>query len=160
VNGDGAAAAELRATAASIPNLRVVGFQPAERLAEVLATGDVHVVPLRRGLGRVSVPSKTYSILAAGRPVVASIDPGTEVPRILEASGAGIAVAPDDPDAFTEALARLLADPDDAARRGAAGRRWVEAAASPAAVASCYEGLVASLGRAAARRHGKRTARR
>ncbi len=43
----------------------------------MLATGDVHLVPLRAGLGSVSVPSKTYSILAAGRPVVASIDPGT-----------------------------------------------------------------------------------
>jgi colanic acid biosynthesis glycosyl transferase WcaI len=123
-------------------------------------------VPLRRGLGRVSVPSKTYSILAAGRPVVASIDPGTEVPRILQASGAGIAVAPDDADAFTAAIAGLLADPDEAARQGAAGRQWVEAAASPAAVAAAYEALVAAVARrpgaSRGRRggHGKRTARR
>ena len=51
INGDGAARRELEASAAGIPNLRFSGYQPAGRLAEVLATGDVHVVPLRAGLG-------------------------------------------------------------------------------------------------------------
>ena len=159
VNGDGAAAGEVRAAASSVANLRVVGYQPAERLAEVLASGDVHVVPLRRGLGRVSVPSKTYSILAAGRPVVAAIDQGTEVPRILEASGGGIAVAPDDADAFTAAVASLVRDPGRASAMGAAGRRWVEVSASPEAVAIAYEALIRDL-RTVPRRHGKGTARR
>ena len=63
------------------------------RLAEVLATGDLHVVPLKTGLASVSVPSKTYSILAAGRPLLASIDPGTEVARIVEPAGCGRAGA-------------------------------------------------------------------
>jgi colanic acid biosynthesis glycosyl transferase WcaI len=145
VNGGGVAAPALRDSGSAIPNVRFAGYQPAERLAEVLATGDVHVVPLRRGLGRVSVPSKTYSILAAGRPVVAAIDPGTEVPRILDASGAGVAVPPDDVDAFVEAIGGLVDDPDRAARMGAAGRRWVERAASPRAVAATYESLIADL---------------
>ena len=147
VNGQGAARAELEDAARDLPNVRFGDYQPAERLSEVLATGDVHVVPLRRGLGRVSVPSKTYSILAAGRPVVAAIDPGTEVPRMLDASGGGIAVGPDDPDAFVGALCDLLDLPDRGASMGAAGRRWVETAASPAAVAAAYEALVTGLRR-------------
>jgi colanic acid biosynthesis glycosyl transferase WcaI len=147
VNGDGAAAGDVRAAAASLANLRVVGFQPTDRLAEVLATGDVHVVPLRAGLGNVSVPSKTYSILAAGRPIVAAIDGGTEVPRILGASGAGLAVAPDDADAFVEAVRSLVDDPDRASAMGAAGRAWVTSSASPAAVAASYEALVRSVAR-------------
>lgn len=145
INGDGAARAELERRAADLPNVRFGDFQPAERLNELLATGDVHVVPLRAGLGRVSVPSKTYSILAAGRPVVAAIDPGTEVPRMLAASGAGEAVPPDDPVAFVAALGRMLARDDLGAGLGLAGRRWVEGAASPAAVAAAYEHLVAEL---------------
>ena len=72
----------------------------------------------RRASGRVSVPSKTYSILAAGRPVLAAIDPGTEVPRLLAASGGGVAVPPDDLEAFCTALDALLADPDHAAGHG------------------------------------------
>ena len=77
----------------------------------MLAAADIHVVPLKRGLGRSSVPSKTYSILAAGRAVLASVDRGTEVERIVERSGAGVSVPPDDAEAFTKALSRLVAAP-------------------------------------------------
>ena len=113
--------------------------------SELLATGDLHVVPLRRGLAHVSVPSKTYSILAAGRPVLAAIDAGTTIPRILEESGAGVSVAPDDPEQFTAAIADLVADRPRLATMGKAGRRWVESAASPAAVAQSYEALIREL---------------
>lgn len=147
VNGDGSARAALQAEAADLRNLRFGGYQPAERVPEVLATGDIHLVPLKRGLGRVSVPSKTYSILAAGRPVLAAIDPGTEVPRMLAASGGGVAVPPDDLPAFCTALQSLLDDPAAATAMGLAGRRWVESAASPHAVARAYERLIRDLGR-------------
>ncbi len=149
INGDGAARSTLQAQAADLTNVRFSGYQPKERVPEVLATGDVHLVPLKAGLGRVSVPSKTYSILAAGRPVLAAIDPGTEVPRMLAASGGGVAVPPDDLEAFCQALDGLLADPSASASMGAAGREWVLGAASPSAVASAYEHLIRSLGRGA-----------
>ena len=142
----GAAGAARPAPLAS-RNVRFAGYVPDDRLVELLATGDVHAVPLRRGLGSVSVPSKTYSILAAGRPIVAAIDPGTEVPRILAAAGAGVAVAPDDVDAFAAAVGRLVDEPVTAASMGEQGRRWVLGAASPSAVAEAYERLIAELRR-------------
>jgi len=147
INGDGAARTTLEELAADLPNVRFSGYQPAERLAEVLATGDIHLVPLKAGLGRVSVPSKTYSILAAGRPVLAAIDPGTEVPRILAESGGGICVAPDDPGAFRKALQHLADDTAGRDEMGVAGRRWVEHAASPAAIAQAYADLIVELNR-------------
>ena len=153
INGDGAARPALEASAADLPNVRFAGYIEPDRLAELLATGDVHVVPLRAGLGRVSVPSKTYSIMAAGRPVVAAIDPDTAVPRILADSGAGLAVPPDDPTAFVEAIRRLVADPDRCARMGAAGRTWVEDHASPRAVGESYDRIVGSLQPAVAGTH-------
>jgi colanic acid biosynthesis glycosyl transferase WcaI len=151
VNGAGAALADLRARAASRPNVRFVDLQPRERLAEVLASADVHVVPLKRGLARSSVPSKTYSILASGRPVVASVDPGTEVARTVEAAQAGLAVPPEDPEAFTRAVRAVLADPLAAEAMGARGRQFVEEWASPAAVARRYAELFSEL---TARRSG------
>ncbi|MBK5333750.1 MAG: glycosyltransferase, partial [Ilumatobacteraceae bacterium] len=145
INGDGAALDSLRALADGLTNVRFSGYQPVARLPEVLATGDIHLVPLKSGLGRVSVPSKTYSILAAGRPVLAAVDPGTEVPRIVAESGAGVCVTPDDAAAFCDALQRLADDPDGRHRMAVAGRRWVELAASPAAVARAYADLVVEL---------------
>jgi colanic acid biosynthesis glycosyl transferase WcaI len=145
INGDGAARATLQQLADGAPNIRFSGYQPANRLAEVLATGDIHLVPLKAGLGRVSVPSKTYSILAAGRPVLAAIDPGTEVPRILAESGGGVCVPPDDLAAFQDALQRLADDASGRQSMALAGRKWVEHAASPAAVARAYADLIVEL---------------
>jgi colanic acid biosynthesis glycosyl transferase WcaI len=145
INGDGAARRSLQDQAEGLSNVRFSGYQPMQRLPEVLATGDIHLVPLRRGLGRVSVPSKTYSTLAAGRPVLASIDECTEVPRILADSGAGLAVAPDDPAAFRDALERLVDDPAESRAMGVRGRRWVGNIASPEAVARAYEELIVEL---------------
>jgi colanic acid biosynthesis glycosyl transferase WcaI len=145
INGGGAAREGLQRQAVGLDNVRFVDFQPRERLPEVLAAADIHVVPLKRGLARASVPSKTYSILAAGRPLVASVDEGTEVARLVERSGAGLAVPPDDSDAFVAAVTKLLDAPELVAEMGKAGRAFVEDWASPAATAQSYESLFREL---------------
>ena len=145
INGDGAARPELQAAAGNMTNLHFVGYQPIERLPEVLASGDVHVVALKAGLGDVSVPSKTYSSLAAARPVVASIDRDTEIPRLLAAAGAGVSVAPGDSTALIRAIRGVVDEPQRALRYGEAGRRWVVAEASPAAVGAAYDQLMRSV---------------
>ncbi len=146
VNGGGVAAADLRREAADLPNLTVVDYQPAARVPEVLASADVHVVPLKRGLAASSVPSKTYAALAAGRPLLASIDEGSEVARVVEESGAGLAVPPDDPEAFVAAVEELVDDPERRRAMGVRGRAWAERCASPASAAEAYARLFAELG--------------
>lgn len=157
VNGGGSGLEAVKADAAGLPNVVFAPFEPPERLSGLLATGDVHLVLLKRGLAKASVPSKLYSILASGRPVLASVDEGTEVARTVEAAGAGLAVPPDDADAFCAALDRLLDDPDGARVMGERGRTFVEGWASPAAVAERYEVLFDELcGRRAAFRTRRR----
>ncbi len=141
INGEGAALKSLQQQARGLTNVSFVPAQPVERLPELLAAGDIHVVPLKRGLAASSVPSKTYSIMAAGRPIVASVDIGSEVALLMERSGGGLAVPPDDPEMFTKSIRRLIDTPEEAATMGAAGRRFVEGWASPAAVAESYEKL-------------------
>ncbi|MEM7140522.1 MAG: glycosyltransferase family 4 protein [Actinomycetota bacterium] len=136
VNGGGSTRPGLEEAAADLDNVVFVDFQPPERLPEVLAAGDIHVIALRTGLGRSSVPSKMYSILAAGRPVFASVDAGTEVVRVVERTGAGLAVAPDDAEAFRDGLLELLAV--DRSEMGERGRAFVEEWVSPAGVAAAY----------------------
>jgi colanic acid biosynthesis glycosyl transferase WcaI len=115
-------------------------------VSEVLASGDIHVVLLKAGLGAVSVPSKTYSILAAARPVVAAIDSDTEVTRILAASGAGTVVSPDNSKLFISALQAMNEDLDASRRMGLSGRQWVQSHVSPTVVAGSYLDLCNSLG--------------
>jgi colanic acid biosynthesis glycosyl transferase WcaI len=141
INGDGAARKKLEEDCAQLANVYFGDYQPIERLSEVLATGDIHLVPLRAGLASVSVPSKSYSILAAGRPMLAAIDPGTEIPNMLEQSGAGVAVEPDNSAVFIEALSQLVSKRNQLHEMGASGRTWVETHASPASVAAQYEAI-------------------
>ena len=143
INGDGAARKSLQdeVRATDIDNVYFADYQPIERLSEVLASGDIHVVPLKTGLASVSVPSKMYSILSAGRPVVAAIDSGTEIPRTLAESGAGIAVAPENEAEFISALQILISDGAKRVAMGALGRTWVEHHASAGAVAKRYEAI-------------------
>ena len=141
INGEGAARESLKKSAHGLSNVRFGDYQDVSRLSEVLATGDIHVVPLKRGLGSVSVPSKTYSILASGRPVLAAVDLDTEVPRILVAADAGVCVEPDNSAAFISALRAMTLDPKTLSEMGERGRKWVENHASPASVAQRYEAL-------------------
>jgi colanic acid biosynthesis glycosyl transferase WcaI len=156
INGGGSARVELEQRARGMANVRFIDRQPRARLPEVLAAADLHVVPLRKGLARSSVPSKLYSILAAARPVVASVDAGTEVANTVLAAGAGLAVGPDDAEAFTKALARALAEPEQLQAWGQAGRAFVERWPSPAQVAEAYEDLFEGL--LASRRSGRTAA--
>lgn len=145
INGQGAARPELKRRARGLSNVLFVDMQPLERLPEVLSAGDIHLVPLKRGLARSSVPSKTYSILAAARPLIASVDPGSEIARLTDMSRGGIAVPPEDAEALTKAIRQLVDAPEERRRMGAAGRRFVEGWASPGAVATAYEELVSEL---------------
>ena len=145
VNGEGSARSELEAQAAGVFNIRFVNYQDAGRLSEVLASADVHVVPLKTGLGAVSVPSKAYSIMAAGRPLLAAIDADSEVARIVENVGCGRVVAPDQPEAFIAALSSMLENRDEMAEMGVKGRSWVVENASPHAVGEAYHQLLATL---------------
>ena len=144
INGEGSRRTELESLADGLGNVVFVDFQPAERLAEVLAAGDVHVIALRRGLAASSVPSKLYSILAAGRPVLAALDSGTEVADVVDSQGAGLVVAAEDQPSFTAAVLELV-DEADLAAMGSAGREYVSQCASPAGVAAAYGELFEEL---------------
>lgn len=124
--GDGAARPflEARARALKLPNLRLLPLQPRARFFELLAQADVCLVTQQRSVADIVFPSKVITLLAAGRAVIGSLSPGSEVARVLSESGAGITVAPEDPRALADAVMRLRTDPSLLARRGRAGRAY------------------------------------
>ena len=146
INGSGSARSSLERAAEGLENVVMVPRQPRERLAEVLAAADLHIVMLSRGLGHASVPSKLYSILAAGRPVVARVDAGTEVARMVTEAKAGQAIPPEDPEALAQAIAVVVRDRERAVAQGRAGRRFVEKWPTAADVAQRYEALFTEIG--------------
>ena len=100
--------------------LRLLPYQPYERLPEVLASGDVLVSVLEPEAGAFSVPSKVLAYLCAGRPLLVSLPSGNLASRVVERSGGGLLVPPRDADALSAAAETLL---DDEPRRHELGRR-------------------------------------
>jgi colanic acid biosynthesis glycosyl transferase WcaI len=102
--------------------VRFLPYQPVERVPHVMMAGDVHIVTIRRGLEGVVVPSKIYSILAAGRPVLAVAAENSDAARIVIESGCGMAANPDDPADVAAAIRELRKDPARLAKMGARAR--------------------------------------
>ena len=67
--GDGANRARIEESAQGLENVRFLPFRPFSQVPNVMAAGDLQVITVKPGLEGVVVPSKLYSILAAGRPV-------------------------------------------------------------------------------------------
>ncbi len=87
--------------------VRLLPFQPHGRLAEVLGSADLLVVLLEPTANTFSVPSKTWSYLCAGRPVL-GLMPGDNQAAGVLAEGAGAVFAPDG--AGVDAAAAWVAD--------------------------------------------------
>jgi colanic acid biosynthesis glycosyl transferase WcaI len=120
--GDGANRAELEKSAMNARNVKFLPFRPVDQVPHVMMAGDLHIITVKRGLEGVVVPSKLYSTLAAGRPVLAIAAAESDAARIVTASGCGIAADPDDPMAVAAAIRELRSDPDRLAEMGRRAR--------------------------------------
>ena len=122
--GDGVARPELERAASALPNVAFRPLVPAEQLNELLNEADIHVLPQRADAEDLVFPSKLTNMLASGRPVVATANPGTQIAMLLE--GCGLTVPPQDPAALAAALRSLADDPERRSSLGAQARRTAE----------------------------------
>jgi colanic acid biosynthesis glycosyl transferase WcaI len=121
------------------PALRLLPYQPYDRLAEVLASGDVLVAVLEPEAGAFSVPSKILAYLCAARPLLVSVPAGNLAARVVERSGGGVVVPPQDPQALLTTAEALLEDEQlrrDLSRRA---RAYAEATFDIDAVVTRFE---------------------
>jgi glycosyltransferase involved in cell wall biosynthesis len=117
--GDGAD--ELAAAAGNRADVRVVGYQPADRLSEVLSSADAVVALLEPDAGKFSVPSKVLSYLSAGRPIVALLP--AQNPAAADVLAAGGYVGEPTSEGAAGAAAWLSGPVRDRAALATIGRR-------------------------------------
>lgn len=101
-----------------ISNVVFAPYQDKDKLKYSLGAGDVHFVVNSKGIKGVSVPSKLYGVMAAGRPVLGILEEGTEARMIIEESKCGIVVSPGDYKAI-ENLIQYYIDTKDGVNRKA-----------------------------------------
>jgi colanic acid biosynthesis glycosyl transferase WcaI len=138
---------QLRAEAAApaLGNVVLLPFQPVEAVPEMYASADAGLVLLRAAIGVESVPSKTYTIMASGRPVVASVAEASDTAALVRQAECGLWALPESAAALAAAIRRLKADPAMCQRLGRNGRQAVEAQFTRQAVARQYVELFGSL---------------
>ena len=108
----------------NIGNVTLLPFQPYEDISHVFSLGDVSLVISKPGVGANSVPSKTWSIMSASRPVLANFDEN-ELKSIVENNNCGIFTKAGDKVAFTDAILKLYNDRELCKKMGANGRKFV-----------------------------------
>lgn len=107
-----------------IKNLRLLPLQPAERVKFVYSMGDVCLVCCKEGLGGSAMPSKTWSILSCGRPVLANFDEG-DLQKILTQNNIGVFTKAGDLDGLVRAIEGLSHEPGKCMEMGLHGRKFV-----------------------------------
>lgn len=127
--GSGAACGRLRRRAAELqlPNLRFLPLLDEADFRGLVSASDICLVTQQKSVSEVAFPSKIVTYLAAGRPIIASVDPESEVAYITRESGAGKVVAAADPEALLAAIRELREnDLQQLGRNGRsyARRRW------------------------------------
>jgi len=128
IAGNGVEQAELikKARAAGLVNVTFRPLQPMERLSELLATADVSVIPQKRAVTDIVLPSKLCNILASARPVVAAAPPTSDLAMVIEHSRCGILVEPENGPQMAAAIRELADSPSRQREAGANGRRYAE----------------------------------
>lgn len=110
-----------------LANVRFLPVQPSERLNEMLAAGDIHLVIQRAEAADMVMPSKLANILAAGRPCIATAECGTTLHSVLTNNDCGIAVQPSSAEMLRDAIERLCRDPRGRDRMGGNAHAYANA---------------------------------
>jgi glycosyltransferase involved in cell wall biosynthesis len=117
--GQGEAKAGLEGRYSGHPQVRFGPFLPFAQASELIAEADVGLVSLTRDIYRVSYPSKVLTYIGLGLPMLALVEPDSQLAREIEGNRLGVVPASATPAAVADAADRLLA--------GAADRQAVEA---------------------------------
>jgi colanic acid biosynthesis glycosyl transferase WcaI len=125
-------------------NLRILPFQSYEKLPEVLASADVLLATLEVEAGQFAVPSKILTYLCVGRPILLAGPRENLSALIIERSGAGLVVDPNDPAACVNAARKLIADASLRAHYGSKARSYAERTFDPAKITDAFEDLLFS----------------
>lgn len=124
--GNGAYLDEVKhkVTEQQLDNVHLLPFQPYEDISHVFSLGDASLVISKPGVGANSVPSKTWSIMSASRPVLANFDEN-ELKTIIENNHCGIFTKAGDKDAFKESILTLYNHREFCKEYGHNGRKFV-----------------------------------
>jgi glycosyltransferase involved in cell wall biosynthesis len=145
--GGGYRIAELKRAVAEhrLLNARFLDYMPREHLSFSLSAANVSLVTEDPRVVGLLVPSKTYGILASGRPIIFVGSSESDVAAVVRGADCGDVVGADEPRALAAAIVRLKNDPEEAGRRGARARGAAEQSYSRQRATKAWSDLLTGL---------------
>ncbi|WP_263785016.1 glycosyltransferase family 4 protein [Salinibacter grassmerensis] len=126
----------------SLENVMFLPYQPMEKLDTVLAAADIAVVCLESRFTGMSVPSKTYGIMASGTPLLGLLDKESEIGRTIQENDCGYVLEDPSGTEVAQSLETLLNEPDLLEGMGTRGREAFEANFTLSAAAERYDAVL------------------
>jgi glycosyltransferase involved in cell wall biosynthesis len=114
-----------RAQLAGLPNVSFMPFQSESEYRALVCSTDVGIVTLALGLERLVVPSRALPFLSAGVPLLAVMNPDSELGHLIGGYGCGACVT--SADDLVRAVKRWLREPEDLRAAGTRAREAYEA---------------------------------
>lgn len=139
ITGNGMAADDARSEIRS-SRVEMLGVVDDDQLEKELHSASIAFVSQQHQGAEFNIPSKIMNFMAYGLPVLAAVNPGGEVARIVQQAGAGWVVDSSDPDAFPTKLAEILQDPAEITARGHAAYQYAQHHFTQAGFAERFDG--------------------
>ena len=99
---------ERKVSEKKLSNITVLPPRPRNQQKIFLNACDVGLVPLIKKMCGVAMPSRTYNLLAAGKPIIALTENNSEVAKVIEDDQVGWFVSPNDPDALYQTIKNIF----------------------------------------------------
>jgi glycosyltransferase involved in cell wall biosynthesis len=136
---------ERQAQSAELKNVTFLGNRPRTDQQSFLNACDIAMSSFIKGMSGLGVPSRTYNILAAGKPILAIGEPDSEVAFVLSEERVGWLVLPGEPEQIVQAIFQARNKRELTAEMGRRGRIAVETKYSSEIVINKYIGLIKNL---------------
>ena len=139
--GKGSRCAEVeQAITNGAKNVRLMPYQPEEIVPYSMAAGDVGIVSQEKKIAHLFLPSKTYTMMACGMPIVGLCTPKDDLKQLLDESKAGFAITENDPRQVADSIRKLYQNRDLHSKMSRHARAFVvEHFSEPAVVAQYRE---------------------
>lgn len=129
-----------------LTNVLFLPYQPKEFIPYSLNAADIHLVVNQKGIKGVSVPSKIYGVMAAGKPILGVLEQGSEAERLISESHSGIVVEPQDYNGIVDAINQFYQlDKERLKQMGLSGREYLESNLKKETSINKYRELLNSL---------------
>lgn len=128
-----------------LTNITLLPRVPRDKLCDSLNACDVAVISFVTGMAGISVPSRMYNIMAAGKPIIAIADENSELARVVTEERIGWIVPPGDSKRLVAVIKEASLDPSRSADMGWRARSTVETKYSYEKAINAYYELIADL---------------